>query len=191
MRNIFKLYFWSINTSHTQMKQFINQKQHFPSVLTLYNFDVLECYVKTHEQCFHLILPFSSKKVGAIKRIKDLNIGQNDRANNYKAWARQTRCQHPHQYSGAWLPLISHYNNVCYSQKQISKLTLSIHLDRFFKPKIKSYRIKPSESKWIELITKFFPDRLLIIKYVLWIIRQKIGYFRTFVSSFAKTPWDN
>lgn len=58
------------------MKQFINQKQHFPSVLTLYNFDVLECYVKTHEQCFHLILPFSSKKVGAIKRIKDLNIGE-------------------------------------------------------------------------------------------------------------------
>lgn len=85
MRNIFKLYFWSINTSHTQMKQFINQKQHFPSVLTLYNFDVLECYVKTHEQCFHLILPFSSKKVGAIKRIKDLNIGQNDRAYNYRA----------------------------------------------------------------------------------------------------------
>lgn len=80
MRNIFKLYFWSINTSHTQMKQFIKQKQHFPL-----NFDVLECYVKTHEQCFHLILPFSSKKVGAIKRIKDLNIGQNDRANNYKA----------------------------------------------------------------------------------------------------------
>lgn len=80
-----ELYFWSINTSHTQMKQFIKQKQHFPLVLTLYNFDVLECYVKTHEQCLHLILPFSSKKVGAIKRIKDLNIRQNDRANNYKA----------------------------------------------------------------------------------------------------------
>lgn len=44
---------------------------------------------------------------------------------------------------------------------------LSIHLDRFFKPKIKSFRIKPPESKWIELITKFFRDRLLIIKYVL------------------------
>lgn len=59
------------------MKQFIKQKQHFTSVHKLYNFDVLECFVKTHEQCLHLKLPFSSKKVGAIKLIKDLNIRQN------------------------------------------------------------------------------------------------------------------
>lgn len=59
---------------------------------------------------------------------------------------------------------------------------LSIHLDRFFKPKIKSYRIKPPESKWIELITKFFPDRLLIIKYVL----SKNRIFSDFCFKFCK-----
>lgn len=42
-----------------------------------------------------------------------------------------------------------------------------IYLDRIFKLKIKSYRIKFFESKWIELIMKFFLDCFLIIKYVL------------------------
>lgn len=68
---------------------------------------------------------------------------------------------------------------------------LSIHLDRFFKPKIKSYRIKPPESKWIELIRKFLPDRLLIIKYALCIIRQKYGIFGLLFQVLQKTPWDN